>query len=183
MHSLSEKQLTIREKLIQAFPGFYGQLIAIHFEKFLGAPIETDEQEEAYRFIVHFLDNMETPLIPEEIQKELEAAFELWTDEKFLEVERNQSEALEDIDSFWENNRSILEDYATFKHSEEYESSTIGQTMTAFRSFGESSGYFDEFLPAMRMLSPSYAQYCNKLATASTKLNQKISESNIIKYS
>lgn len=179
--SISEKQLTIKEKLTQAFPGFYGQLIAIHFEKFLGDCIETDEQEEAYKLIVHFLDNMESPLIPEEIQKELETAFELWTDENFLEVERNQIEALEDIDSFWESNRSTLKDYAEFKNSEEYESSTIGQTMTAFRSFGESSGYFDEFLPAMRRLSPSYAQYCNKLATANTKLNQKMSENNILR--
>lgn len=174
-----EKCATIKEKLLQAFPGFYGRFITFHFGKYLDDSIETEEQEEAYRFVIQFLDEVKPlslPKFPEEIQKEIEEVFEFWTDERIAEIEKAKEEAIEDAESFLEKNKEMLEEYSKFKFSEEYESSIMGQTMKAFRSFGETSGYYNEFLPAMKKLSPSYAEYYNKLIAANDKLIEKMPE-------
>lgn len=171
-----EKYATIKEKLLQAFPGFYGHFITLHFGRYLEDAITTEEQEEAYNFIVRFLDEMEAPSFPEEIQKEIEEAFEFRTDERIVEVERAKEEAFDDVDTFLEKNKEMLEEYSKFKLSKEYESSLMGQIMRAFRTFGEASGYYDEFLPAMRKLSPSYDEYYKKLTIANDKLVEKMPE-------
>ncbi|MGM9531722.1 MerR family transcriptional regulator, partial [Intestinibacter sp.] len=51
-----EKNKTITQKLLEAFPGYYGRFIALHFSMFLNEPISTIEQQEAYDQIVKFLD-------------------------------------------------------------------------------------------------------------------------------
>lgn len=171
-----EKNATIKEKLLQAFPGFYGRFISLHFGRFLEDTMLTQEQKEAYHFIVQFLDEMEAPAFPEEIQTQIEEVFEFWTDERMGDVEKVKEEAMKDVDSFLEQNKEMLEEYSKFKSSKEYESSLMGQIMEAFRSFGETSGYYDKFLPAMKKLSPSYAQYYEKLIAANDKLMEKMPE-------
>lgn len=173
-----EKHATIKEKLLQAFPGFYGRFISLHFGRFLEDTIITEEQEEVYHFIVGFLDQMEAPSFPEEVQKQIEEVFEFWTDERIVEVERAKEEAIDDVDTFWEKNKEMLEEYSKFKLSKEYENSLMGQILKAFRSFGEASGYYDEFIPAMRKLSPSYSQYYKKLTIANDKFIEKMPEAN-----
>lgn len=171
-----EKYATIKQKLLQAFPGFYGHFITLHFGQFLNDLIETTEQKNAYHFVIEFLDEIEAPLFPKEVQKEIEEAFEFWTDDRIAEVNKVKEEAIEDVDSFCEKNKEMLKEYSTFKLSKEYGNSLMGQVMNAFRSFGETSGYYDKFLPAMRKLSPSYSKYYRKLMEANDKLIEKMPE-------
>lgn len=49
-----EKNYTIMEKLLQAFPGAYGIYLCIHFGQFLDGKIDTEEKEAAYKKLLSF---------------------------------------------------------------------------------------------------------------------------------
>ncbi len=171
-----EKQINIKEKLLQAFPGFYGRYIMLHFGQYLNETIETYQQEESYRFIVDFLDEMDFPQIPDEIAKEIEEAAEFWTEDKLVELEKSKQAALADIEGFYNNNKEMLDEYSKFKSSDGYEESVAGQIQSVFKTFGETSGYYDQFIPAMRRLSPSYDIYYEKMLKANEEFIAKMPE-------
>ena len=52
---------TIAEKLLDAFPGYYGRFICLHFSRFLNEPITTEKQAAAYDKILAFFDEMPAP--------------------------------------------------------------------------------------------------------------------------
>ncbi len=43
-----EQGKTITDKLLDAFPGYYGRFICMHFAQFLNEPIQTESQQIAY---------------------------------------------------------------------------------------------------------------------------------------
>lgn len=62
---------TITEKLLDAFPGYYGRFVCLHFARFLNEPIKTKKQKVAYETIVTFLDNAPEFNLSEELQEYL----------------------------------------------------------------------------------------------------------------
>ena len=59
---------TITEKLLEAFPGYYGRFICLHFAGFLNEPITTSQQQTAYDEIIIFLDNFPSIDFPEDLK-------------------------------------------------------------------------------------------------------------------
>lgn len=174
--NLLEQQTTIKEKLMMAFPGYYGRYISIHFGQFLNEPIKTEEQNRMYGIIVDFLDNIESIQIPEELQPILDKANFDIEDEVLEKLNQNMQAVYDDFETYWKNNKDSIIEYAEFKKSEEYQDSMMAQQMNLFRKFGETSGYYDIFIPAMRKLSPAYDKYYEKMLEANEKLIQKIPE-------
>ncbi len=172
--SLLDQQATIKEKLLMAFPGYHGRYTSLHFGQFLNEPIKTEEQKKMYVIIVDFLDNMETIEIPEELQALLDDADDYMDDEVIEKLSSNMQDAFEDFESYWEKNKESITQYAEFKKSNEYQNSVMAQLLNLFRKFGETSGYYDIFIPAMRKLSPAYDHYYKKMLEANEKLVQKI---------
>ena len=174
--NLLEQQTTIKEKLMMAFPGYYGRYISIHFGQFLNEPIKTEEQNRMYGIIVDFLDNIESIQIPEELQPILDKANLDIEDEVLEKLNQNMQAVYDDFETYWKNNKDSIIEYAEFKKSEEYQDSMMAQQMNLFRKFGETSGYYDIFIPAMRKLSPAYDKYYEKMLEANEKLIQKSPE-------
>ncbi|MBU5313959.1 MerR family transcriptional regulator [Tissierella carlieri] len=172
--NLLEQQTTIKEKLMIAFPGYYGRYISIHFGQFLNEPIKTEEQNRMYGIIVDFLDNIESIQIPEELQPILDKANLDIEDEVLEKLNQNMQAVYDDFETYWKTNKDSIVEYAEFKKSEEYQDSMMAQQMNLFRKFGETSGYYDIFIPAMRKLSPAYDKYYEKMLEANDKLIQKI---------
>jgi len=160
------KKKSIKERLLEVFPGFFGRFFVNHFSRFLEDTIKTEEQEEAYKIIINFLDEVESPKITDEIMSQIEEAMDFWTDERIAEVEDRQQESIENPEKFLEDYSEIIGQYQDFKESVEYQSSSYGQLMEIMKLFGETSGYNDIFIPAMRRISPSYEQYYQKLLKA-----------------
>ena len=160
------KKKSIKERLLEVFPGFFGRFFVSHFSRFLEDTIKTEEQEEAYKIIINFLDEVESPKITDEIMSQFEEAMDFWTDERIAEVEDRQQESIENPEKFLEDYSEIIGQYQDFKESVEYQSSSYGQLMEIMKLFGETSGYNDIFIPAMRRISPSYEQYYQKLLKA-----------------
>ena len=167
------KKKSIKEKLLGAFPGFYGRFFFSHFSQFLGEPIETAEQRAAYETIIRFLDELEIPGISNEIMSQFEEAMDFWTDERIAEVEGTKRQSLENPEAFFENYSEMIDEYQRFKESTEYQSSPYGQMMEAMKELLETSGYNHVFIPAMRKLSPSYENYYQNLMQTNEKFMER----------
>jgi DNA-binding transcriptional MerR regulator len=165
-----EKHGTVAQKLLEAFPGFYGRFICLHFARFLNEPILTDEQIIACREILSFLDNVPKLEFPEELQTYLDECAEGISEEDIDELLENVKLSLKDPESFLNSNKESLEQYFAFKTSSDYIDSPLHKTEVLLRNFTSTNGYYDTFIPAMKKLSISYAEYCGQMDTANEKL-------------
>lgn len=171
-----EKKQSVLERLQNIFPGYYGRYVCIHFAPYLNEPVVTDEQQEAFSTIIEFLDNTDFD-IPENIQKHLDAVlneaatrFDDGIDGFVEKISSTMNAAVQNPDRFLEDNREIIENYISYKESDEYKASNTYQLQELFRQFGQTSGYNDIFIPAMCRLSKSYREYHEALERANEKL-------------
>ena len=161
-----DKSMTIAERLLDAFPGYYGRFVSLHFARFLNMPIETPEQQEAYAKIVCFLDNIPAMVFPEDVEDFLaETTRDIGTQSIKTMIEKTQ-DAIENPEAFFSENKETLDDYLVFKQSDEYKNSPAYTLQKLLKDFNNTSGYYDVFIPAMKKLSPSYADYCRQLERA-----------------
>lgn len=171
-----DKSKKIIEKLMEVFPSYYGNFICLHFARFLNEPIETRGQEIAYLEIVEFLDNIPKLDFSKELRDYLEKYTKNITSQTMVEMNESTKKSIEDIDQFLKNNKAVLEQYFEFKKTEEYKASTAYKMQNLLKDFMSSSGYYDLFIPAMRKLSNSYNEYCDKIKAANDKIIDKCPE-------
>lgn len=161
-----ENSQTITEKLLEAFPGYYGRFICLHFARFLNEPIQTNQQQAAYERILSFLDNLPPLDFPKDILEYLsESTRQIGTQQINTMIQSTQK-SIENPEEFLSENKEILEQYLAYKQSDEYQSSPAYKMMTLLKTFNSTSGYYDVFLPALKELSSSYSQYCQQLEIA-----------------
>lgn len=176
---LLDRQVTVKEKLLMAFPGYIGRYTSLHFGPYLNEPIKTEEQQKMYDIIIGFLDNMERVEIPEELKPLFEEIDSNMDDETLESMSMNMQDAFNDFETYWEKNKENLIKYAEFTKSSEYPNSIMAKFMNFFREFAQTSGYYEVFIPAMRKLSPKYDSYCNNMLEANEKLLKKLPEGGI----
>lgn len=167
---------SIKNKLLEAFPGYFGRLYLIHFGTFLEEPIHTEEQKEAFVVVVAFLDNIKVPERLKAYIEESQGDTDFWTDENIIAMEKQKKQGIDNIEQFIEDNTEFIQAYQEFKNSEIYASSFGGQFAEVLKDFFISSGYNDIFIPAMRKLSPSYEAYYKKLEKANEVFLEKYPE-------
>ena len=165
-----EKNKTITDKLLDAFPGYYGRFICMHFARFLNESIQTDTQQAAYETILSFLDNIPELDIPKDLEEYLIENTKHIGTAQVSEILEATKKAYENPDKFLADNKEILEQYLDYKKSEEYKNSPACKLMEIMKKFNSSNGYNDIFIPAMKQLSPSYAKYYHQMETANKKL-------------
>lgn len=165
---LLDQHAAMNEKLLLAFPGYYGKFLSIHFGRFLQEPIKTKDQRALFESALAFLDTIEFR-IPEELQPMMDETVKYIDDNTIADILTDVERAYEDFDAYWENNREMMTQIAEFKESEEYKNSAMAHIGELFRKFGASSGYYDIFIPTMRRLSPAYDIYYAKLLEAQEK--------------
>lgn len=165
-----EQGETIAEKLLDAFPGYYGRFISLHFSRFLNEPIKTDEQRVAYNEIVDFLDNAPTLEFPEDLQDFLSECTKNISTQAIAEMNEKTKQSIENVEAFLSDNKKMLDWYIKYKQSDEYKSSPAYRIQEMLKEFNNTSGYYDIFIPAMKMLSTSYSTYYKQLEIANEKL-------------
>lgn len=169
---LTEKQ-TITEKLLDAFPGYFGRFISLHFGQFLNEPMLTDEQKNAYNTIVHFLDNINNFSIPPELESFIDENTKHITSVAMKNISADMVHAVHDMDKFIANNNEFLEQYLAYKNSEEYKNSLAFKLQSLLRDFNITSGYYDIFILNMKKLSPKYAEYHAMLESSNKALTSR----------
>lgn len=167
---------TIAQKLLDAFPGIFGRFICLHFEPYLGEPIETASQQQAYDEIVDFLDHVPLPAFTEDLQAALSEYTRHLNTQHIRQISRDVREAVEHPAAFFEKNSGAIHSYLAYKESEEYRDSPVYRMECLLRQFQQMIGYNETFLPAMRRLSPSYGAYCKKLESVNEMLLDKYPE-------
>lgn len=165
-----EQSSTVAERLLEAFPGYYGRFICLHFAQFLNEPIVTEEQHKAYEEIITFLDNAPSLDFPEELKSFLIENTKYIGTEDIENMVQSTKKSIEDPDKFLSENKEVMEQYLAFRQSEEYKNSPVYKIQTMLKRFNSASGYYDVFIPAMQKLSSSYAKYYKQLEIANEKL-------------
>jgi len=171
-----EKSLTVTEKLLEAFPGYYGRFICLHFARFLNEPITTAEQQSAFEEIIEFLDNAPLMEFDEDLQSFILESTKHISLENIREMIENIKQSIENPDNFLSENKEIIEDYLEYKQSDEYKKSPIYKIQTILKEFNKTSGYYDVFIPAMKKLSVSYSEYFKQLENANEILRLQYPE-------
>lgn len=170
----------IKRELERAFPSGLGKYLAYHFGPYLNEPIDTIDKYKAWINIVEFLDDVPEIKIP----RIIEIGYENTTDEmrkqminrvrdeinnmlnaKGEELEAYKKRMLESIDK--QNEKSLLKTM-----------NPINKFKKQLNEFFNSSGYYDIFIPNMKILSNEYRDYHNKLM----ELNELMCKELGIKY-
>lgn len=167
---------TITEKILEAFPGYYGRFICLHFARFLNEPVETQSQQTAYETVITFLDTVETLTLPEDVQAYLIEATQHIGTQQIAQLIESTKHSIENPDEFLAENKEMLEQYLAYKQSDEYKNSPGYQLMAQMKHFNKTNGYNDVFIPAMRQLSNSYREYYQQLELANEKLLKQYPE-------
>lgn len=165
-----DRGITIAEKLLEAFPGYYGRYLCLHFAPFLNEPISTEKQQAAYERIISFLDDLPPLDFPDDLKEYLIEATEYMGTEEINAMNDNLKRVTEDPDGYLSENKEILDQYLKYRQSCEYRNSPAYRIMELTKGFFSSSGYNDIFIPAMKELSSSYAEYHKRLEEANEKL-------------
>lgn len=163
----------IIKKLLDLFPGYYGKFISLNFSAYLTGEIETDEQMTAFHQITEFFDNAPDIELPEDLREFLDEQSSLYSGEEGSEIissileKRNR--AIQDIETFVNDNKEFITEYSKTRQTAEFKNSPAFRLMEYMKSFCESSGYYDIFIPAMRKISPLYDTYYEQMLRANSK--------------
>lgn len=164
------RSFTIKEKLIQAFPGVYGIFLSVHFGQFLNEKADTAEKEEAYGKIVDFLDKVR---ITREMEEYLESVVPLTDQEVIEKMNSTFLNAVKDIENYIVNNQQEIEEYIKFRNSKAYKSTPAFKLQQLLVEFQQSSGYDEVFVENLKILSASYLEYSEKLQEANKILLER----------
>ena len=171
-----EQNQTVTDKLLEAFPGFYGRFICLHFARFLNEPISTPQQQAAYKAIIEFLDEVPALTFPKDLQDFLLENTRHISAENIGEMNEQTKRSVENPEQFLSENREMLTWYLEYKKSDEYKNSPAFKIQEMLKEFNQTSGYYNVFIPAMKRLSGSYAEYYQQLEIANEKILSKYPE-------
>lgn len=144
-----EDLLTVRERMILAFPGNYGLLLSLHFGRFLEGRVDTEEKRRAYDALIGYLDRVELHMTPE-LSDFLEETFRSFNGRMRVgdlerQTQERLGELLEDPEGYVEQNREELEEYIAFRASEAFQNSPAGRLGQLLLEFQQRSGYQEIF--------------------------------------
>lgn len=168
-----DKNMIIKDKLIQGFPGHYGRYLCLHFGRFLNEKIDSDEKALAFYRIVEFLDNID---VPEELEQFLTKYFNTLSESVLQKVDESANTAISDFSNFIAENKDNIAQYLEYRNSQEFKSSPAYKMQQLLIKFQEISGYNDVFIYNLKILSSSYREYQEKLKLANTEFLSKYPE-------
>lgn len=167
LHQLQKKQMVL-ERMLDAFPGYYGNYLCLHFAPYLKGTVLTDTQQEAFDTIIAFLDSVDFD-IPNDLKEYLDEII-LNFDSEFIEAAASSiNKAVSEPEKYIADHHEEIESYLAYKRSEEYKTTPACRLEKELRRFYSTSGYDDIFIPAMCQLSETYQEYYKKLLNADKK--------------
>ena len=171
--SLLEMKETIYEKLENAFPGYFGQMIFAAYQSFLNEPLENDGKNSFYKYI-DYLDRLPSFELTEDEKKYIEKISSPFDMKTLKDVNHAKLDAIENPEKWLEDNEDIISQYESYKNSEEYQNSMMKQIQDKLKNFMKENQYYEIAIPFIRKFSKSYANYYKKLIKANEQyLNNK----------
>lgn len=177
LQQIQQKQ-SVLERLRDAFPGYYGNYVCQHFAPYLGEPVRTEQQQEAFDTIIAFLDNIHFE-IPDDLRNFYEEVTADYDDIACEKISSGVRDAVCDVGRFAEfvdTHREVLESYMAYIRTEDYKKTQAYRLKETLEQFNSASGYNDIFVPAMCRLSSTYREYHAALQRAGEELLQRYPE-------
>lgn len=165
-----EDTATITQKLLEAFPGYFGRFICLHYSRFLDEPVSTTAQEAVLQKIIDYLDNVTPIKLPQDLEDYLLKITDDITSQHINDLIESTKSCIEDPDKFLEENKDAIDEYIEMKQTEEYLASPANRLHSVLKDFCNNSGYYDIFIPLLKELSSSYDEYCKLMEIANEKI-------------
>lgn len=164
---------TIYEKLEDAFPGYFGQMIFAAYQPFLNEPLENDGKNSFYKYI-DYLDRLPSFELTEEEKKYIEKISSPYDMKTLKNVNQAKLDAIENPEKWMKDNEDVISQYESYKNSEEYQNSMMKQIQDKLKSFMKENQYYEIAIPLIRKFSKSYDEYYKKLLKANEQyINNK----------
>ncbi|MDE6220384.1 MAG: MerR family transcriptional regulator [Lachnospiraceae bacterium] len=170
-----QRRQSVLERLRNAFPGYYGNYVCQHFAPYLGGPVRTKRQQEAFDTIIAFLDGIQFEL-PDDLREYYDEITVDFEDDILENACAGMRAAVYDIENYIEENRDVIETCMAYKQTAEYRESKAYRLEETVKQFNSTSGYNEIFIPAMCRLSESYREYYEALQRANETLLQRYPE-------
>lgn len=166
--ALIETEESIYEKLENAFPGYFGQLIFSAYHPFLNEHLDK-ESLAAYKEFVAYLDSLPTFELSEKEQAYIEEVSSTYDMKTLKEVNESKIEAIENSEKWLEENKDTIAQYHAYKNSDKYLKSPIKSIQDKFQKYMLDNKYYEIAIPLIRKFSKSYNEYYQKLLIADKK--------------
>ena len=157
----------------EMIPGFYGYYFMNHFMPYLQIKIETKEQQESYKRIVEYLDNVniKIPLIMKINSFIMYKLLSKQNINKMVEqIDAKTKSYINISDDEYEKLKEKTRKNVKLKNSLLYKYHPAFISQRKFMKNLQDSGYNDIFIPNMIILSPKYKEYHDAL----TSINNRI---------
>lgn len=157
----------------EMIPGFYGYYFMNHFMPYLQIKIETKEQQESYKRIVEYLDNVniKIPLIMKINSFIMYKLLSKQDINKMVEqIDVKTKSYINISDDEYEKLKEKTRKNVKLKNSLLYKYHPAFISQRKFMKNLQDSGYNDIFIPNMIILSPKYKEYHDAL----TSINNRI---------
>ena len=157
----------------EMIPGFYGYYFMNHFMPYLQIKIETKEQQESYKRIVEYLDNVniKIPLIMKINSFIMYKLLSKQDINKMVEqIDAKTKSYINISDDEYEKLKEKTRKNVKLKNSLLYKYNPAFISQRKFMKNLQDSGYNDIFIPNMIILSPKYKEYHDAL----TSINNRI---------
>lgn len=156
---------TIYKKLVNVFPGYYGQMFFSAYRPFLNEPLE-DDGRAAFEKFVEYLDSLPEFDLTDEEKEYLDKISTGFDMETLEEINRSKIDALSNPKEWLEENREFLDEYERYKNSDEYKNSEVKKLQDKLAKYMAENNYYEVAIPLIRKFSPSYDDYYRKLIKA-----------------
>lgn len=160
-----DAQETIYDKLIRIFPGYFGQLIFSSYKIFLNESLNKDE-EAAFNEYIKFLDSLPNFDLSKQEKDYIEAISSSFDMKTLDDVNKGKLLAVENAETWLEDNKYYIEVYKEYKNTDEYKNSLIKLIQDKLKKFMQENNYYEKAIPLIRKFSKSYNAYYEKLLKA-----------------
>lgn len=164
---------TLGKAIQDMIPGFYGYYFMNHFMPYLQIKIETKEQEDAYKRIIEFWDNIEIK-IPLLMKISSFVMYKLLPNQEMSKMVEQMDDKTKEYINIGDKEYEKLKDQTIksvkMKNSFFFKYHPVFISQRKFMKRLQDSGYNDIFIPNMILLSPKYKEYHETL----NKINKRI---------
>ena len=157
-----EKGESIYEKLTRIFPGYFGQAFFMAYKPFLKEKLKEDE-EKAFNDYINFLDHLPEIDFTEEEKNYIENLTRDFNNEDLEKINSEKIKAAYNIEDWLRENKENVKAYEEFLESEAYKNSILKKVRDKIRKYMIENNYYEEGIPLIRKISPSYNSYYKSL--------------------
>ena len=163
--AIIDAQETIYDKLIRIFPGYFGQLIFSSYKIFLNESLDKYE-EAAFNEYIKFLDSLPNFDLSKQEKDYIETISSSFDMKTLDDVNKGKLLAVENAETWLEDNKEYIEVYKEYKNTDEYKNSLIKLIQDKLKKFMQENNYYEKAIPLIRKFSKSYDAYYEKLLKA-----------------